>query len=398
MIATKTNEPVSRCEPKLRRRDWVVLPMVGVLTVIMLAVSVELIAMWMFPQLGTGAAAEECMVFNDPSTGARGIPHCRVWEKMAESELTQYRFNSSGYRADEDFGPKKPDTYRIVMIGTSFATGMRMPIEKTFAAMLPLELSRRTGRKVELYNEALPYRLPDTIARHFDEVVKVQPDLILWILNDTDIKSQSEVKLMPNPDGKSSFAVRAWHRIQASYAAGSMMDSVRFAFRHTRTATMLNHFLYSSQSQFVKASLISGEYLAEPSLERKKRLKEFDGSAASIEAQAADAGIPLVAVLMPDHAETAMILMDELPPGIDPNRLDQDVRTIVTSHGATYIDLFPEVREQPDLQHGFFPSEGHPNAVGHAIFTGLLARGLTGGVVPALTSNAHSQNGQRHRE
>jgi hypothetical protein len=176
------------------------------------------------------------------------------------------------------------------------------------------------------------------------------------------------------------------------------MDSVRFAFRHTRTATMLNHFLYSSQSQFVKASLMSGEYLAEPSLERRKRLKEFDESAASIGAQAADAGVPLVAVLMPDHAETAMILMDELPPGIDPNRLDQDVRTIVTSHGATYVDLFPEVRSQPDLQHGFFPSEGHPNAVGHAIFTDLLARGLMSGVVPALSSNAHSQNEQSQKE
>ena len=94
-------------------------------------------------------------------------------------------------------GPKPPGTFRIVMIGTSFAIGMRVPREQTFAALLPVELSRRTGLKVQLYNEAIPFKLPDTIAAHFDEALEAKPDMILWALNSSDIHTQSQVAVLP---------------------------------------------------------------------------------------------------------------------------------------------------------------------------------------------------------
>jgi hypothetical protein len=376
-------------EAKLPRRDWILLPLIGLLTICLLAGSVELIAMWMFPQLGT--AGEDCMVY-DPSTGSRGIPNSVCWEKIPEGELTEYRFNSCGHRAGMECGPKPSGTYRIVMIGTSFTLGMRVPREKTFAALLPLELSRRTGLKVELYNEAMPEESPDILAHRFSEVLKAEPDMVLWALNQGDIGS-SKKGMNPPPisDSKSRLLVRAWHRVKAAYAQDSFMDFIRYIFRHTRTATLLSHFLYSSNSQFVKASLMSDDYQSEPSADRKKLLKEFDNDAASIEAQAINAGVPLVAVLLPNHAQAAMISMQELPAGVDPYWADEDVRSIITSHGGIYIDMFPDIRAIPNLQLGYFPVEGHPNALGHAIFTEALAQELTNGSVPALKVVAQPQ-------
>ena len=87
-----------------------------------------------------------------------GNPNCVSWEKIPKASLSEYRFNGCGYRNNADFGPKPPGTYRIVMMGTSIAAGFRVPQEQTMAALLPAELSRRSERKIELYNEGLPLR------------------------------------------------------------------------------------------------------------------------------------------------------------------------------------------------------------------------------------------------
>ena len=140
---------------------------------------------------GSPLVGENCLVIKDPSNGARGIPNCVIWEKIPEGKPTEYRFNSSGYRDNADFGPKSPGTYRIVMVGTSVAAGFRVPQEQTVGALLPAELSRRTGRKVEVYNEALPWRTPSSISRNFNEALASNPDMILWLLSPLDIASPS---------------------------------------------------------------------------------------------------------------------------------------------------------------------------------------------------------------
>ena len=260
-----------------------------------------------------------------------------------------------------------------------------MPLGKTFAALLPLELSRQTGRTVDLYNEGMPWRSPHFIALHFNDVLAAKPDMILWALTAGDLSARSgKVNLLPISDRKNSFLVRAWHRVKAAYAAGSFMDLIRYIYRHTRTATLLTHFLYSSQSQLVKASIMTGGYMSEPTLEQKRGLKQFDQDSARMETQAMNAGVPLVTVLLPDHGEADMILTQDLPSGVDPYSRDKELRSIITSHGGTYIDIFSDLRNKPDLQRGYFIAEGHPNALGHAIFTEVLAQELTNGSVPAL--------------
>ena len=391
MTPSQTIGPEKTGEPKIQRRDWILLPMLGVLTIVFLAGSVELFARWMFPQLGTGAAGEDCMVFTDPTTGTRGIPNCRVMEKIAEGELLQYRFNNKGFRTDQDFGPKAPGTYRIVMLGTSMTMGMRVPVEKTFAALLPQEISRRTGRKVELYNEAMAYRPSEVVADHFGEVLKAEPDMILWTLNIGDVATQTEVNMLPIHDRQSPFIIRAWHRAVQAYNAMSVIDMIRYLFRHTRTSVMLTHFLYSNKSLYVNASILGNLYVSEPTPEQKMWLLQFDKDFARIENQARNAGALMVVAPLPDHAQTDMILTQDLPPGVDPYRFYEGLRSIVMKHGGTYVDILPAIRSKPDFQYGYFNAEGHPNRLGHAILAEIYAQGLTNGSIPALKAVAQPQ-------
>jgi hypothetical protein len=390
MTATGVESPTKQ---KLSRRDWILLPSLGVLTVLFLAASVELTARHLYPALDT--LGEDCMVFNDPATGARGIPNSVCREKIAEGELTEYHFNSCGYDTGMECGPKPPGQFRIVMLGTSFGLGMRVPREKTFAALLPLELSQRTHKTVALYNESIPYRYPDTQALHFDEILKAHPDMILWAMNPGDVTRQAQIA-EPNREINLSFPVRLWHKVKTTLATQSVSDAVQYFFRHTRTAVLLLNLLYSDQTQFVKSSIIAPDgmigYLRPTlSADWTKRLADFDENFASVEAQAKKAGVPVVVVLLPSHVQADMIGMGDVPAGYDPYELGKQLQTIVTRDGGTYVDILPSFRKDPNIERGYFALDGHPNALGHRIFANVLAEDLSSGSVPALTAVPNPQ-------
>jgi hypothetical protein len=388
MTQSSTDVPESAKETSLPRRDWILLPLLGLLTLVLMAGSTELIARRMFTDLNT--VGEDCLVRLDQGARVRGISNSVCWEKLPEGNLTKYHFNSSGFRNDFDFAPKSPGTYRIVVIGTSVAAGFRVPQEQTLGTLLPAELTRRTGRKVELYDEGLPWQTQQMIAHNFSDVLMTKPDMVLWILTPLDIEWKPAENSHESNYRSFSFLAKAWYRIKSALDTKSSSTGLADAFSHTRTAVLFKHFLYKSQSQYLKYSFMKTDYeigflKSEPSAEWQKRLEEFDSSAAILEGKARDAGIPLAAVLVPDRTQAAMIsMMGEWPKGFDPYKLDSELGSIIESHGGIHIDILPDFRAVPNPQLGFFAMDGHPNADGHAMISNMLAKELTNGIIPAL--------------
>lgn len=131
---------------KLRRRDWILLPAVSVLTISVLAASAELAARCLYPMSQVGF--QNCFATNDPTGDAPVKPGGVCSEQIPESRAkVEYRFNREGHRAGTELEAKAEGTYRIVLIGSSFVQGLFVPREDTFAALLPKELSLETGRK-----------------------------------------------------------------------------------------------------------------------------------------------------------------------------------------------------------------------------------------------------------
>lgn len=381
-------------EPRLPRRDWILLPSIGLLTICIVAGSLSLIAQWLFPQSKTSHF--DCMVLTDPSTGERGIPGCVSWGKMTESQPVEYRFNGSGYRADVEFGPKPPGTYRIALVGTSVAFGLYVPRERTFAALLPEELTRKTGRKVELHNESWG-GTPHGLSLRFNEVLADKPDLVLWVLTSWDIQNVSFV--LPTPPDKRRLLTKGWSRLKTALTTQSIPNAFAYLLRNSfdtlfpRSGLMLRHYLYRSQGHYVESYLSADDYesgflRADLSAAWRGRLQELDGYAADIEARASAAGVPLAAVLVPNRAQAGMISMGEWPAGFDPYRLNDEIRSIVTRHGGIYVDILPGFRHIPDPGQYYFAVDGHPDAQAHAIFSRLLAGELTSGAVTPLSGAA----------
>jgi hypothetical protein len=379
-------------QTKLSRRDWVLLPSLGLLTVLLTAGSIELIGTLLFPWEGRGLA--KCMVVNDPSTGLRGIPNSVCWGGIPEGHPVEYRFNNHGHRAGIEWGPKPQGTYRIVAPGSSFILGDGVEREKTFAALLPTILSQQTRHKVELYNEGIGFGFPRSVALRFDnEVLAAEPDMILWALTPADVEYASELGLKPALEknggaGESASVVAiAWEKIKESLATKSILETMTYILNQTRTAFLLQHLLDRSQSQYLKNVLMRGgpEYLrANPGAKWQSELRQFDGYAAEIENKARAAGVPFVVVLLPVRAQAALISLGAWPDGVDPYKAGRDVRSIITSHGGIYIDILPAFRNIPNPEKYYFPLDGHLDANGHALISELLARELTSGTIPAL--------------
>jgi hypothetical protein len=398
MPQSSSSGPTTSAEEKMRRRDWIVLPLVCLLTIGLLACSTELIARRVFHSSRTLMA--NCMVLDDSSTGPRAIPNTVCWEQFPESPLVEYKFNNCGHRAGMECGPKEPGTYRIVLTGSSFALGERVPREQTFAALLPTELSQVTGHKVELYNASMGWGFSHSVTLRFNEVLAENPDMVLWILTPADIEGASIIVRATRDEmeqqSSKSLPTKAWLRVRTAFATESFRTASSEVFSHTRTALMLRHFLYESRSQYLKCFLKAGDEEAgflntDPSSEWKGHLEEFERDFANVEPRIEAEGVPLVVILVPNRAEAGMISMGNWPAGYSPYKLGDELRNIVTSHGGVYIDILPEFRHMPDTDQYYLPVDGHLNANGHMVISNLLAKDLTRGAVPALRVDERHQ-------
>lgn len=384
------------------QRDWILLPAIGILSIGVLSLAAE-VAMQIWFREGKTRDLD-CLVVNDASTGARGVPGCSVRAKIWETPPIEYRFNRQGYRANEDFGPKQPGVYRIVLVGPSSAMGYRVPVEKGYGALLSGELSRDGAGRVEVLNEALPYcgGCPKVIALRLNRILDFKPDLVLWVLDPWDVRHAPWILPPdegPGPEASparerdsaaSSTAALTWNGLHgAAKWKQDLKETIDDRLAPAQVKLMIEHYLYQSAAIYAGAYLRSGEdagYLkSEPAAVWKEDLRQTEESVARISGRLRQAGVSLAVAYVPERAQVAMAATGLWPPGYDPYRFDNDLRAMIARHGAAYIDLLPDFQQLPEADKYFFPVDNHPNIRGHAMLAAFLARHLTGGAVPALS-------------
>jgi hypothetical protein len=390
----------------LPRWDWLLLPAIGLATMLLVVECVSFVAGRMFGAAPT--TLQQCLIMNDRSTGTRAIPNTTCSDKVPESELVDYSFNNCGHRSAIDCGPKLPGVYRIVAVGSSYGFGAYVRSEQSFVSLLSAELSQRTGRRIEVYNENMLAGWPRSAGLRMDDVFAMQPDMILWTFTPFDLQAASAVLpsdlglagALPDAVVQKGFFAKTWYRITFSFATHSVPNAIaelvaylwRIAVQTcstSSTAVLLQHIVHASQRDYVDAYLRGPDYevgflRVDPSAAWRTNLKSFDSDADLIVGRARAEGVPLVAALLPNRAQAAMISMRVWPKGFDPYQVVDQLRSIIVGHGGTYVNILPDFLGIPNPERGYLPVDGHPNAQGHAMFSELLAKELTNGAVPAV--------------
>jgi hypothetical protein len=408
---SNVSDSVEKKETKLPLREWILLPIIGLFTMLVLAVCTEWTAKWLYPVLQVGI--DNCFVRDDLSGNAPVKPNGVCLERVVESRfLVEYRFNSHGNRAGVELEPKQPGAYRIVMIGSSMAMGLFVPREMSFAAILPAELSQRTGRRVELYNEATggkyrggPFPTESSVLK-FKEVFSAEPDMILWVITPMDLENALENQAatsrisagITSANGKvPEQATSAWDKLRDAFASGSLDEKLHYRWNQTRTSLVVKHLLLASESQdqyvdsYLKNEDDAGFLKVRPSTKWQYALQILQNDAVEFAKQANAAGVPFVVVLVPNRAQAAMISRGKWPDGYDPYKVGEALRTTIESVGGTYIDILPDFRPIPNPEQHYFPVDGHLDADGHAMIARLLAKKLTGGTLPDLKAASQPQ-------
>ena len=370
------------------RLPWIVLPVVGALALLSIAVPLEIVARILYNEPGPGSTP--CLVMNDQSTGVRGIPNSVCHEKIYESAMAEYRFNGCGHRTLGECASKPPGTYRIVMIGSSVAEGFTVSYEQSIAGLLPERLSRATGRSVEIYNEGLPFGTPHGILLRFEQVLAAHPDLILWPMTPWDINNVSLV----TPTGDSHAALTAalrnqsfWERLKLQLT--EKRDLNGFMTKNSRAYFMFQHLLYKSDSIYLAHSLSGTDPYASSLLETatpdwQAKLDQFAAYLSEMTARSKAAGVPLVIVAVPRHAQGVLIAEGLNTPGIDPFAFGSQMRRIAEDHGAIYVDILHEFRGIPDINTVFYPVDQHLSVRGQRVVADLIGAALSNGIIPPL--------------
>jgi hypothetical protein len=392
-MSSNQSDSVGKQNPKVLLRDWFLFPIISVSTVLLVAVSVEMSARWLYPVAQVDF--DRCFVRNDLSGEAPARPHGMCSERMVESKYSaEYRFNGHGDRAGMELEAKPRGVYRIVMIGSSMAMGLYVPRELSFAALLPSALSGRTGHRVELYNAATGGKFrggsfPNgTSMGKFADLLSARPNIILWVVTPKDIENaglDSEIDLPQEGishertlDSVSKDSKKLPEGVWNAIFSKSLGEKLAERIKTTRTFIVLNHLLISheSQDQYVSSALKNdddGGFLRVNWGEKWERnLVAFKRYATQFFNQGKLAGVPLVVVLIPNRVEATMISRNAWPHGYDPYRLGEVLRGMVEGQGGVYVDLLPCFRRIPNPEQHYFAVDGHLDDDGHAMIARML--------------------------
>jgi hypothetical protein len=349
----------------LPARDWFLLPLTSLMTlVLMLAVS-ELGARIFWPE----QLLDACML-RDTKLGIRFKPNCRSVVKSAETGWVENSYNDCGFRTAESCGPRMLRSFRAAVIGSSISSGYLIPYDETFAARATEALKRRCGLPVDFQNLAVPGSKLDKALGLVEPALGLQPDLLLMALSvhDMEVLGEGLQDAVPSPHSPS----RTFNRILLATVA---------QLRASRAVAVAQHFLYENLEVYLPLYLKHGDeadYLRPPlSLAWRRRLELFDQEVAQIAAQANAANVPFMVVFVPQRAQAALLQWKHLSSDIDPDLLGKALGDVARRNGALYLDLTRTIVANGSVKGLYYAVDSHPNGTASAIIADSILSAMT---------------------
>jgi hypothetical protein len=343
---------------KLLKRDYVLLPVIFIMTTIAILLGGEVTARLLYPQ---DDAAEPCE-YATPA-GVRYHPMCTSRTKVWEGPWITQHFNDCGYRSAESCAPRPVGSLRIVVVGSSTARGALVDYADSFAARASAALSKRCSGLVDFQNLGTEPPEVDGIDRRMPEILSLQPAAIVLVLGTFDIVHLKDRPPVIGQEPPASF-----------FNLRTLIERLRAS----RLFLLMQYYLYRDPTFQVRAFLLNGDpadYVRTPlSPAWQKRVADIGGLFERIKARAGS--IPVLVFSVPERAQAALAGRVTDSPNIDPLILGTALKQAADRHGVQFFDTTQEFASAPDFQSLYYLTDGHPKAGGHAALATVVEGAL----------------------
>jgi hypothetical protein len=364
---------------KLPRRDWVILPLLSILTVGIIFLITEVTTRLIFAEGGK----DSCKV-RGPIPGQGNKPNCTARIKSAEGPWVEYTFNDCGYRTAASCGPRSTGTLRVALLGASLSEAYMIPYDQTFATQAAGELSSICDRPVEFQNMGTAGCWPVCAGRRVSEALALRPDAVMLAIAPFDVSQDND----PNsPTTRRNLPPRTpAHGVQAYM---SPIERLVDAFSGSRTMFAAKHFLYQDEQAYVRLYLLQGDnagFLRQPFTPAwEKRFSDLDLILGKMADEIHAAGVPFVLTAIPEHAQAILLGLPKTRAGVDPYAFERRIARIAAKHGIVFIDVFDDFAKVPDANSLYYLADGHLAPAGQSVVSRAIVRGFLSGNVPVFS-------------
>ena len=348
----------------------------------------------------------------DPLTGSKLRPRMEGWQRDEGNAFV--KINSQGWRDREHPVAKPADTYRIAILGDSYAEAMQVPLERAFWSILPSRLSScgfGGGKKIETVNFGVSgYGTGHELLTLRERVWRYQPDMVLLaFFPGNDVRNNS--KALEGERGRAYFSLKdgklfldtafrddpQFKEKQHIAEHRAWLQEMRLyqLMRRVRAGNIAEHF----HNAPVAAAAAAGTKLTEPGLDEQVFHAPADAKwkeawditdrlvlASADEAKAHGARFVLAVLSTPGTVYPDAQIRARYAKSLGVNDLfypEERLAGLGRTSGFQVITLAPQMQKIADKTHVFLhgfantkPGFGHWNETGHALAAELIAAEL----------------------
>lgn len=310
----------------------------------------------------------------------RHIPDFEVKYSRQEFSNT-IKFNSKGLR-DYEYSYNKPkDTYRMLLLGSSFSQALQVQLNQTYENALEKKLNENLKGKYEVINMAVGgWGTAQELFFLRTEGLKYKPDLILLDFSIRDITENAISPLVSLENG----AIAEHIPVKASLAKKALLFCSRYSHLCSLTQTVLLSDL-GKKPNAKKTAAKQDLFYKNPPPEANEEIEKTFLLIKSIKDVADSNKIPLLMVLIPHREQVDDSKFREYIKqyGLDGKDVEYDkiqklAVKFASENKIEVFDMLPYFRQKNSNNTFYFDIDGHWNAKGHALAAELLYSYLTG--------------------
>ena len=363
--------------------------MILVIVIVVMLVFLEIIVRIFFPQNLNYTMFDSTLMY-------KHIPDFEV--RFGRQEFSNLiKFNSNGLR-DYEYEYEKPkDTFRVLLLGSSFSQALQVNLDQTYENLVEKKLNenKQNEKRYEVINTAVGgWGTAQELFYLKTEGLKYDPDLITLDFSIRDISENAINSLVTVENGK----IVEHIPVKASLPKRFLLFCSRYTHLCALAQTVilsdaakdgfLNKLLTRAKVNTETKRTLKREdiFLKENSAEFNEAIEETFLLIKEIKKVADSKNIPLVIFIIPNREqvddEKLKQFMEKYSltkENVEYDKFQKLAKKFALENSISYFDALPYFRQQSTNNTFYFNIDGHWNSKGHELAADLIFNYLKNG-------------------